>query len=130
MLLDIIIKNFVKLILLSILWVTLSWRGRARHWICIRGSLEIINNILRAVIVKINEINLIDLGVVVVVAEVLVMMMNMVLKILPIVFILIIKPLSTFVPRLRNFWLVIIFLLISVSFLWILSFYSDIRLVL
>jgi positive regulator of sigma E activity len=129
MLLNIIIKHFVKLILLSILWVTLSWRGRARHWIGIRGSLEIINNILRAVIVKINEINLIDLGVVVVVAEVLVMMMNMVLKILPIVFILIIKPLSTFVPRLRNFRLVIIFLFISVSFLWILSFYSDIRLV-
>jgi hypothetical protein len=129
MLLNIIIKHFVKLILLRILWVTLSWRGRARHWIGIRGSLEIINNILRAVIVKINEINLIDLGVVVVVAEVLVMMMNMVLKILPIVFILIIKPLSTFVPRLRNFRLVIIFLFISVSFLWILSFYSDIRLV-
>ena len=70
---------------------------------------------MRVVIIKIYEINLIDLGIMVMMAEVFVMMMNMVLIILSIIFIL--KSLPAFVSRFRDSDIILILLFISVSFL-------------
>ena len=70
---------------------------------------------MRVVIIKIYEINLIDLGIMIMVAEVFVMMMNMVLIILSIIFIL--KSLPAFVSRFRDSDIILILLFISVSFL-------------
>ena len=129
LLLLIIIKDFLQLKCLRILWMPLTWRGRVWHLIGILSWLKIINNILWIVIVEIDEINLVNLRVVIMLAEVLVMVMNMVLIILFVVFILILKPFSALIPRFWNFQFINILMLICVSFIWIISVYFYILLV-